>query len=194
MPVTAQGTITKEYLGYTWVNSYICTAADLSAAQNLLINAVLPFERSITYNQVLFTKVQVHGLNTADPNDLLTAYINLLGQRDLGGNPVLPPWNAAFVNFSAVTGRPGKKFYRYTLAGNEVIGQGAGAGITAVSTFPALITAGLTDLIDNVNAYGSLLVGTPNSATALREVVDGSFRGVAQIDVHHGWFNKSLGA
>lgn len=189
-----EGTVRKTYAGYKWVNSYRIEIDSLKDAQTVM-GYLVNFEALITYSQVTIDRTRVAGWRSEDPNDFITTPRNVSGVLLSGSQPLATPQSCLHIALAAPDGRPGKRFYRYALTQEEVFGVGDEMRLALAGTHETDIEAAATALMANLDAAGAVLVigdwpavGPGRPATGL------VIAGAANVDIHHGWFNKSTGS
>ena len=109
MPALSEVEIEKLYNGEYWVNRYhlsVGIADALAPAQ-----AILAAERTVTDSRIIFTKMNVRTTAVGD-EQYFTQAVNQMGLANNSAADLLPLFNVVRVDFSAIIGRPSRKYLR----------------------------------------------------------------------------------
>lgn len=186
--------IRKNYAGYRWVNGYVINAGNLANAHSVAVG-LLGFERAITFDQVTFEQYRTSGYRTEDKDDFQTTAVDLPGLLNSGVQPLATPQTALFLRFNALSGRPGKRFYRYALTQEEVFGVGDESRLLLAGARETAINFAISEMFTMIGEeLANFVIGEPTNVFTFREAVNGAIGGVGNLDLHHGWYNRSAGA
>lgn len=187
-------TIRKSMGGYRFVNGYLLEAASLDLAFTFA-PALVSGERNMHGDDVVFETLRVAGYKTADPNDFKIEPLTGTGDRIISGTQYAPPFVAVHMRLTSASGRPGKRFYRYCLQHAEVYGiaDQARLSVAAAEISDWEATWALV-LEEAAGANVKLLMGDPTGPAGARQVSAFTVAGAAQLDVHHGWYNRQEGS
>lgn len=185
-------TIKKTQNGFPWVNSYLLLASTLKDAHDGAEAYIVPFEKTLHNVNVDFEELRTAGYKTTDPNDFMISVLGGTGARVIAETAQAAPFTALHWKLEPTSGRVGKKFYRYCLANNELHGLGDNTVLDLAPATQTAFEAAMVVMISNLSGDGvTLSMGAPDGAAGARQVTVGLIAGVAQLDVHHGWFNKA---
>lgn len=189
-----EGTIRKTYAGYKWVNSYRFEAVDIQAADQAL-NVFRSFEQGLLYSQVTIDQQRIAGWRSSDPNDFITTPLNFPGSLSSAGQPLATPQSCLHIQFASVSGRPGRRFYRYCLTQEEIFGIGDEMRLSVAAARLTAISDALADAFNELSLTGAtFVIGDWPAVGPPRTASSGVVQGAANVDIHHGWFNRSVGA
>jgi hypothetical protein len=171
--------IEKVLAGEYWTNRYILNSASPPDPFTGPVNAILAAERSITADEVQFTKLRVSD-NDPGTDVYSIRALNLPGLRTGVFTDLFPLFVTVRVDFTVGTGRPSRKYLRGVLKeGDSVFNAIQQPALDLFQTSYANAVAGVPEYVD-VDGQ-DILSGAVILAPAMRQLRRGSKRKLAPI-------------
>lgn len=184
-------TTKKQYQDYIWTNAYQIACDDIEAAVAAADN-LMTFEAAILWNACSVIGAHVAPLPDPSGEGFVNVAGSIAGALSWASGIAEPAELVAFVTLDPVSGRPGKKFYRFCYTENEVIPAGSGMafvpdGFGIIAAFPAARTALITATI----AGGWNLIIHNRTTGTTRGVDTLTLVGPRTCNTHHRWYNRT---
>jgi hypothetical protein len=176
--------ILKSFQGYRWVNTYQVVADDLTTARQAH-EPIYTFEKSIHATLVTFEETRVSLSPDPTRQQFITIPLGYGGDRIIQPENLPPATVCLFVVLNSTVGRPGKKFYRFSLTDEQMMGAGDSAQLTDPN-FRETVDTALQTMLDGLDE-ASVMLAIGNSH---RVVVNAAVKGVGSVKTHHGWYNR----